>query len=192
MLGLPVALCFSATAAFADDAVTCSRKYLLAFFELALQPCTAAAEQGNAEAQGNLGSMYEEGWGVAQDYREAVRWYRAAAEQGDKSAQSSLGLMYEKGWGVPQHYTEAVRWYRAAAEQGNFLAQFYLGKMYEQGWGVAQNFVQAHVWYNLAAANGVEAAAESRNRIAARMTAQQIAEAQNLAAQCMNSSYTDC
>ena len=34
-----------------------------------------AAEQGNAEAQHNLGLKYEYGDGVPQDYQEAVRWY---------------------------------------------------------------------------------------------------------------------
>ena len=41
------------------------------------------AEQGDAEAQYNLGVMYDNGQGVAQDYAEAVKWYRRAAEQGD-------------------------------------------------------------------------------------------------------------
>jgi hypothetical protein len=40
-----------------------------------------AAEQSNAIAQSNLGSMYANGEGVLQDYVEAVRSYRAAAKQ---------------------------------------------------------------------------------------------------------------
>ena len=39
------------------------------------------AEQGYAEAQYVLGYMYDEGAGVPQDFKEAVRWYRKAAEQ---------------------------------------------------------------------------------------------------------------
>ena len=35
-----------------------------------------AAEQGGAEAQNNLGHMYDKGEGVAQDYKEAEKWYR--------------------------------------------------------------------------------------------------------------------
>jgi TPR repeat protein len=34
-----------------------------------------AADQGDPEAQKNLGSMYRDGWGVAQDHEEAVRLY---------------------------------------------------------------------------------------------------------------------
>ena len=41
------------------------------------------SEQGNARAQSNLGVMYNNGHGVTQDYKEAVKWYRLAAAQGD-------------------------------------------------------------------------------------------------------------
>ena len=43
-----------------------------------LKPIT---DQGNAEAQINLGVLYANGWGVAQDYVEALKWYRKAADQ---------------------------------------------------------------------------------------------------------------
>ena len=36
------------------------------------------AEQGDADAQFNLGVMYADGEGVAQDDAEAVRWFRLA------------------------------------------------------------------------------------------------------------------
>jgi len=39
-----------------------------------------SAEQGDADAQYNLGSLIEEGRAVPQDYREAVSWWRKAAE----------------------------------------------------------------------------------------------------------------
>ena len=62
--------------------------------------------------------MYDNGEGVPQDYKEAIKWYRLAAEQGNANAQYNLGLMYDNGEGVPQDYKEAVKWYRLAAEQG--------------------------------------------------------------------------
>ena len=42
-----------------------------------------AADQGNANAQYNLGVMYENGEGVAKDDKQAVYWYRKAADQGN-------------------------------------------------------------------------------------------------------------
>ncbi len=83
----------------------------------------AAAEQGDAEAQSNLGVCYKNGWGVNEDMAEAVKWFRAGAEQGYVQAQYSLGVCYENGWGVSKDIAEAVKWYRAAAEQGNEAAK---------------------------------------------------------------------
>ena len=45
------------------------------------------AEQGNAPAQFNIGVRHENGQGVTQDYKTAVKWYRLSAEQGDADAQ---------------------------------------------------------------------------------------------------------
>jgi TPR repeat protein len=45
------------------------------------------ADQGNAEAQYNLGLMYEQGRGVQQDDVKAVKWFQKAAYQGDAIAQ---------------------------------------------------------------------------------------------------------
>ena len=49
------------------------------------------AEQGDAEAQNNLGYMYNEGHGVPQDEAEALKWLRKAAEQGNALEQSMRG-----------------------------------------------------------------------------------------------------
>jgi len=93
------------------------------------------AEEGDASAQSVIGIAYEWGTIVAQDYEEAIRWYRAAAEQGDAFAQRRLGWLYYNGEVVPQDYKEAVRWYRAAAEQGDSSAQWSLGDMSYNGEG---------------------------------------------------------
>jgi len=113
-----------------------------------------AADQGYAKAQSNLGWMYAQGKGVAQDYKQALRWYRKAADQGDASAQSELGLMYLNGNGVAQDDKQALRWYRKAAEQGNSRAQFGLGLIYGKGKGVLRDPKQAVNWYQKAAEQG--------------------------------------
>ena len=113
-----------------------------------------AAEQGNANAQYNLGWCYRNGRGVTQDYNESVRWYRKAAEQGDADAQNDLGWCYETGRGVTQDYNEAVRWYRKAAEQGHAYAQSNLGLCYANGRGVTRSRSDAVYWYRKAAQQG--------------------------------------
>jgi|GEM_PF-4776823 len=109
------------------------------------------AEQADAEAQTNLGWMYEKGRGVPQDFAQAVACYRKAAEQGYARAQTNLGWMYENGRGVPQDYEQAVVYYRKAAEQGNARAQNNLGWSYKNGHGVAQDDTQAVGWFRKAA-----------------------------------------
>jgi len=51
-----------------------------------------AAGQGNAVCQFNLGNMYADGRGMAQDEAEAVKWYRKSAEQGHAKAQANLAF----------------------------------------------------------------------------------------------------
>jgi TPR repeat protein/CHAT domain-containing protein len=51
------------------------------------------AERGDAEAQFNLGLMYQKGEGVAQNDVEAAKWFRKAAEQGHAAASGSLGWL---------------------------------------------------------------------------------------------------
>ena len=129
--------------------------------------------------------MYDEGKGVPQDRAEAARWYQLAADQGFTEAQYNLGVTYDEGEGVLQDEAEAARRYRRAAEQGHGSAQFNLGLMYSSGKGVPQDDVEAHMWLNLATA---QASAEERDEyvkerddVAARMTPEQIAEAQRRA-----------
>ena len=49
--------------------------------------CRLAAEQGNSNAQYNLGTMYRLGRGVTQNAAEAAKWYRIAAESENTNAQ---------------------------------------------------------------------------------------------------------
>jgi tetratricopeptide (TPR) repeat protein len=100
--------------------------------------------QSNAIAQSNLGTMYDDGRGVAKDYKEALRLYGLSAAQGNAYAQFNLGAMYDNGRGVTEDKAEAVKWYRLAASQGSVLAQFNLGVMYDKGEGVAQDIIQSY------------------------------------------------
>ncbi|MGD9538137.1 MAG: peptidoglycan-binding protein [Alphaproteobacteria bacterium] len=146
----------------------------------------SAAERGMGDAQFNLGLMYANGQGTAQDHGEALYWWRKAAAQGVADAQNNLGMMYENGLGVPPDYGEAVRWYREAAEQGRPFAQHNLGAMYANGRGVERDLVQAYMWFHLATAGHPAGpvrnqSAEARDRVAQLMTAPELGEARRLA-----------
>ena len=73
------------------------------------------AEQGDANAQYNLGVMYDFEKGVLQDFATARQWYEKAAAQGHAGAQNNLGGLYEFGHGVAQDYVRAYMWYYVAA-----------------------------------------------------------------------------
>ena len=81
-------------------------------------------DQGEAEAQVLLGSMYEQGWGVPQDYGIALSWLRKAAEQGSAKGQALLGGMYVMGHGVPQDFVIGHMWLNlATAAGGKYVAE---------------------------------------------------------------------
>ncbi len=87
-------------------------------YDTALKEWRPLAEQGDADAQFNLGIMYDNGQGVPEDDREAVRWYRLAADQGHAAAQNNLGRKFFQGQGVPRNYVRAYMWTSLAAAQG--------------------------------------------------------------------------
>jgi len=134
------------------------KAYRLGDFDKAFQIFASLAQEGNASAQYGLGIMYDEGKGVPQDYKEAVKWKTKSAEQGIVYAQSDLGVMYKNGLGVPQDYKEAIKWYRRAAEQNYIEAQRNLGIIYWDTKSGAFNLAQSYMWLNLAAAQGDELA----------------------------------
>lgn len=118
-----------------------------------------SAELGDSATQALLGSCYQKGKGVEQDFNEMVKWNRRAAEDSKLhpaflAAQNNLGEFYEKGIGVEQDLNEAVKWYRLAAENGSSRAQNNLGKCYENGTGVEQDYAEAAKWYYRAALLG--------------------------------------
>ncbi|PAW87859.1 MAG: hypothetical protein B9S33_05715 [Pedosphaera sp. Tous-C6FEB] len=142
------------------------------------QDVKAKAEQGDAEAQFDLGMGYVAGWIGVRDFSLAAKWLRKSAEQGNPDGQFAFGAHCHKGEGVPQDCQQAVRWYRAAAEQGHRVAAFNLGYCYEVGEGVEKNLVEAHAWYALRIKiDDDQDAAKARVDLERRMSTQQLADA---------------
>ena len=186
MLPLILLVCAAVRPVFAGPFEDASAAFRKGDYETAIRLFRSLAAHGDAPAQHILGVMYDKGRGVPQDAAAAVMWLRKAAEQGFAEAQNDLGFMYDQGRGVPQDYAAAAVWYRKAADQGNASAQNDLGFMYGEGRGVPQDYVQAHMWFDIAAANLAikqerDTAVRNRDKVAAKMTPAQIAEAQKLA-----------
>ena len=77
------------------------------------------ALKGDANAQRNLGYLYEEGLGVPRDPAQALAWYQKAADQGYAAAYNDLGAMYANGSGVPQDLVRAYVLFTQAWAKGN-------------------------------------------------------------------------
>lgn len=123
------------------------------------------AEKGNVTAQWFIGSLYENGRGVTQNYPLALKWYQIAAQNDQALAQQS---------------------------NGQAMAQQSLGFMYQSGSGVIQDKVYAHMWFNIAASNGAHLAIQARDITASMMTPTDISRAQRLARACVAKHYKGC
>ena len=174
--------------------------------DMTVEALKARAEKGDVAAQYSLGFDYFFGEGVARNFAEGVAWLNKAAENGNETAQNLLGTFYENGTGgaVLKDYVEAAKWFLRAAKQGDSQSQIDIANMYENGEGVMQDYVEAYKWLNIAAISTnkppagfkmddlspeqreafrpiADKARETRERLAQQMTAEQIAQAQQLA-----------
>lgn len=150
-------------------------------YRAALHWYRQAAESGNSKAMGALGAMYVEGRGVEQDYAKAAEYFQAAAERGNVRSMYNLGVCHSQGRGLPQNHAKAIHWYTKAAKRGYASAMLNLGVLLAQGKGAKPNLVAAHMWLNLAAARGSKKAAALRDKVAGKMSREQVDEAQKRA-----------
>ena len=146
-----------------------------------------AAAQGYAPAEFQMGQLYDFGFAVEQDDAQALAWYRKAAEHASAAGQRTVGEFYQKGRGVAADTAEAARWYRRAADGDDLRAQYALGQSYFSGTGVMRDYVTAYVWFMVAAGqtplvDNRKALLELRNIAGARITPEQVLEAERRAA----------
>lgn len=104
------------------------------------------AEQGDADAQYDLGWAYFSGELVKSNGDLALHWFKKAAMQGHPGGMWRVGSSYEM-----KDDEQAVSWYRKAAEAGHPHAQWWLGVKYYRGEGVEQDIQLALYWFNKAA-----------------------------------------
>jgi hypothetical protein len=128
----------------------------------------AAAAQGYAAAQVNLGTFHEQGrGGLAKDDKEAAQLYKLAADQGDSGGQNNLAVYYEQGrGGLPKDEHEAARLFKLAADQGIPEPQFHLGAYYAEGrGGLPKDEHEAARLFKLAADQGYALARDRLKQI---------------------------
>jgi len=141
-------------------------------FASALRLLLPLADQGNADAQFEIGALYNENLqGHARNDTEAFKYYSVAASQGHAHAMFMVSFMYCNGEGVIQNLDECWKWLKLSAETGYSDAQLYVGWAYERGnysdGGVlgARNYAEAAKWFRLAADQNERFAQEALGRL---------------------------
>mgnify|MGYP000884828319 CR=1 FL=1 len=111
------------------------------------------ADQGDVDAQYNLGIIYYHGEGVARNFEEALSWFHKAAEQNDADAQYNLGRLYLDAAGPDRDPKQAARWLKLAARKGHPGAMAMLGQMLFSGdIDMPRRSVQGLMWLTIARA----------------------------------------
>jgi TPR repeat protein len=91
-----------------------------------------AAENGEPNAQMQLGTAYAYGWGVEQNTQEAIKWCRRSAEQGFAIGQSMLSVIYSNGFGMEEDIIQAYAWSSLAAAQNHPLSADFVQQLEEE------------------------------------------------------------
>ena len=88
------------------------------------------AEEGDPEAQYNIGWMYLNGYGLAMNDSHALKWWKLASEQGYTDATFSIAMLYSLGEGkVEQDMDKAIDYYLMAVEDGHEDANMIIRSM---------------------------------------------------------------
>lgn len=127
----------------------------------AYQNLIKSAEQGHAESQFYLGSMYSNGYGVTKDNKKAFEWDLKAAKQNHNKANFNVGRAYHYGYGTDKDYTLAMNYYKKAADNNLASANFSIGLLYESGLGVRVNKPLALTYFKKAAKGGYQLAIDT-------------------------------
>lgn len=165
-------------------------------YEEALKWYLEAAKQKYIRAYVSMAAWYSIGTPLTpKDDVEKLKWYRLAADAGDPESMKSVGKAYLEGRGVPRDPVIGASWYRRAIEQGHLESTLtYLASLYETGEKVPRDLVLAYAynkvlhnmgtnthWYRMFGKPN-EGVAASVSRIATKLSPEQLAEGNSLAA----------
>lgn len=98
----------------------------------------------------DIGTIHQEGIGIAVDGESAIYWFKEAYKKGDKLyAPTNLGDLYRKGCGsVKADLKNAFAAYQLSIDP---YAHYRIGQAYEEGWMGEGDMQTAMKWYRQAA-----------------------------------------
>ena len=115
------------------------------------------AETGDDRAMMLIGNMYYYGYGVIQDYQEALSLYRrAAAEKNNPDAMLAIAAMYTSADGVNQNLHTAAQWFLRAAQLGDQAGAYFYATILFRGNksatdDIRPDFYNAYKWFRICA-----------------------------------------
>jgi len=130
LFSLPLLVTVSAWAQDIDDAVHAMREGNFAEAYCIMRPL---ADNGDAEAQYNIGWMYLNGYGLTVNDNLALEWWQRASDQGYVDATFSMAMLYGLGEGqVKKDMNRAIDLYLKAAEAGHEDARMIVKSMLQR------------------------------------------------------------
>lgn len=114
-----------------------------------------AYELGNYNATVDIGLLYENGYGVPKNVKEAKKWYSIGVNNDIPYAFYNYAVCLFRD---EDKYKEAMEYYLKADSLGVVQAANSIGVMYNDGIGVEQNYKIAKEWFLKAAKNNDEQA----------------------------------
>lgn len=135
--------------------------YQRGFYETALKEALkrVAANKHDAAAMTLIGHLYEQGYGVKQDYATSAQWYAAAAAEGNVQAIFSLATDKLQGRGVKKDVAGAIQLFQQAAAKNDPLSLYNLGMLELQNQTGTPDFKKAADYFSRAAELGLADAA---------------------------------
>jgi uncharacterized protein len=94
-------------------------------------------------ATSNLGWLYQNGWGVPQDYAKAREWHEKAAAVASGFSMNELGVLYVNGFGVAPDDAKAREWFEKAAAAGNTDGMQHVASLLDAGKGGPADYPRA-------------------------------------------------
>ena len=97
----------------------------------------------NSDTINYLGLMYQNGFGVVQDFTKAKELYNQSGNLGNSDALKNLGDIFRTGQGVIRDFGNAKLKYEESTRLGNSSAMNSLAILYQNGQGVPQDYLKA-------------------------------------------------
>lgn len=140
----------------------------------------AIKESDDARAINAIGTMYELGTGVKQNYKKAFEYYEDAAVKGNTKAYGNVAALFERGLGVKKDKGRALMVYCQAMNRGDGKSINNLGMMVSTGDIFPENISVGWALFAYAADKGDLVAPGNLKKMQPYMTKSEIAEAKKI------------